>query len=296
MINTLKIYEELSQTLDQASAHKLASILGLIYEDLQNTVTKTDFRVLDDSVRGLTEAEKRTSERLDQVTSGLERLAEAQARTEHSLGQLASAQQRTEQRLDALAAQVGELAAAQQRTEQRLGDLAEAQQRMTVQIGELTGVVQRHHDRLGRLDGRYVEFEVRDKAPAYFGGLLKRTRVLPVNHLEERLEAILSEAELADLYRLDRLVAGRARQLPEAPEILVAVEISVTLDSDDIERAGGRAAVLRKAGLATVAAVAGERADPAVLELAGARGVAVFCNGHHHHWHAALSHALGVAR
>ena len=74
------------------------------------------------------------------------------------------------------------------------------------------------------------------------------------------------------------------------------VEISVTLDSDDIERACGRASVLRKAGLAAVAAVAGEHADQGILELAGARGVAVFCNGHHHHWDAALAQSLSVGR
>lgn len=58
MINTLRLYEELSDTLGEASARVLARILGSIYEDLKNTVTKEDFQKLKQGVTELTERRK----------------------------------------------------------------------------------------------------------------------------------------------------------------------------------------------------------------------------------------------
>lgn len=70
MINTLRIYEELSQVMDPKSAQKLASVLGLIYEDLQDTVKRSDFEALRGVVsdlavsqRELAEAQRRTEAR-----------------------------------------------------------------------------------------------------------------------------------------------------------------------------------------------------------------------------------------
>ena len=90
MINTFKIYEELTATMGEEAARKLASVLGAIYEDLQNTVTKVEFNELRATVRDLAEAQKRTEQRVEE-------LAEAQKRTEQRVGELAEAQKRTEQ-------------------------------------------------------------------------------------------------------------------------------------------------------------------------------------------------------
>ena len=90
MIDTLQIYQDLAETLGDAAARKLASALGSIYRDLQQTVTKDDFRELKQVVAELAEAQKRTEVRLEE-------LAEAQKRTEVRLEELAQAQKRTEQ-------------------------------------------------------------------------------------------------------------------------------------------------------------------------------------------------------
>ena len=78
MIDTLQIYQDLAETLGDAAARKLASALGSIYRDLQQTVTKDDFRELKQVVAELAEAQKRTEVRLEE-------LAEAQKRTEQAM-------------------------------------------------------------------------------------------------------------------------------------------------------------------------------------------------------------------
>ena len=101
MINTYKIYEDLAQAMDDAAARKLTSVLGAIYEDLQNTVTKVEFRELRATVQELAEAQKRTELRLEE-------LAEAQKRTEESVRCLADRLDDTNKLLGGLAATVGD--------------------------------------------------------------------------------------------------------------------------------------------------------------------------------------------
>ncbi len=45
MFNTLQIYDELSQTMDQRSARKLVNVMSSMYEELRNSVTKEEFVV-----------------------------------------------------------------------------------------------------------------------------------------------------------------------------------------------------------------------------------------------------------
>jgi multidrug efflux pump subunit AcrA (membrane-fusion protein) len=143
VISTFKIFEELSQTLDPATARKLAGILDAFYADLQQTVTKAEFSELRLALRELAEAQKRTELRVEE-------LALAQQRTEARIEELAAAQQRTE-------ARIGELAAAQQRTEARIGELAAAQQRTEARIGELLEAQKGAEVRVGGLEAALVD-------------------------------------------------------------------------------------------------------------------------------------------
>ena len=82
MIDTLQIYQDLAETLDDAAARKPATALGSFYRELQQTVTKEDFRELKQAVSGLAEAQARTE-------SALQRLAEKHTETRRQLGELA---------------------------------------------------------------------------------------------------------------------------------------------------------------------------------------------------------------
>lgn len=68
MFNTLQIYDELSQTMDQRSARQLVNVMSSMYEELRNSVTKEEFADLKEVVRELAEAQKRTEQALLQLS------------------------------------------------------------------------------------------------------------------------------------------------------------------------------------------------------------------------------------
>jgi len=138
MLDTRAVYEDLQDVLSEAAARKLATLIGRVYADLYDTVTKAEFREL----RG-TVAE----------------LAEAQKRTEIKVGELAEAQKRTEARVGELAASQRELAEAQKRTEARVEELAEAQKRTEARVEELASSQEEGFrslsDQIAALGGRW---------------------------------------------------------------------------------------------------------------------------------------------
>ncbi|GIW72638.1 MAG: hypothetical protein KatS3mg102_2180 [Planctomycetota bacterium] len=109
---------------------------------------------------------------------------------------------------------------------------------------QLTAVVSNVHDRLSRLEGLQLELEYERKAPAYFGRLLRRTRVVRVDTLLDELEKSLTPEEIADLLYLDLLVTGRPLGTGQAEPVWVGVEISKVVDASDVirRRAAHRAA------------------------------------------------------
>jgi Zn-dependent M32 family carboxypeptidase len=89
----------------------------------------------------------------------------------------------TKQDFAELKAVVRDLAEAQKRTEQRLGiltervdSLAEAQQRTEQSLVALIKRVEGAEIRLAKLDGRTLEMQFRQKAPAYLGKVLEDGR------------------------------------------------------------------------------------------------------------------------
>jgi hypothetical protein len=138
MISTYKIYEDLRQTLDERAAQQIARHLGAVYEDIQQTATKSDLAEL----RGV-----------------VHELAEAQQQTNATVRELAQAQKRTEERVGSLELAVERLAQAQQHTDLQVRSLA---QTMEAGFWDL-------HNRFGVLGSRWD-----DRAEETFrGGLLE---------------------------------------------------------------------------------------------------------------------------
>ena len=77
-MNTFQIFEQFRGPLGEEAAKALAQTLGAMFAELKDSVTKEDFRIL-------REASDANFARIDSV---LERLADAQARTEQSLQEL----------------------------------------------------------------------------------------------------------------------------------------------------------------------------------------------------------------
>ena len=174
MINTYALYEELAVSLGESPAKAIMRVVGRVYEDLSQTVTKDDFNRLVNAVSELAEAQKRTEEKIEALAEAqrkteerLNELAEAQKKTEERINELAEAQRKTEERLDRLSQRVEDLAEAQRKTEERLDSLskkvemlAEAQVKVEEQIRELVeslGKLEKRVDELAEEQGKIKE-------------------------------------------------------------------------------------------------------------------------------------------
>jgi predicted nuclease with TOPRIM domain len=192
MLDTFQVYTELKDSLETIAAEKIAQIMGNMYQELSQTVTKTEFNELKEVVKDLAEAQQRTEKRVEELAQAqqrteqrVEELAEAQkaiearlARLETAVIQLAESQQRTEQRMDELAqaqkatearltrleTAVAQLAEAQQRTEQRMEKLAQAQQRTEQRVDELAEAQKASEARLTRLETTVAQLIEAQKA------------------------------------------------------------------------------------------------------------------------------------
>jgi HD-GYP domain-containing protein (c-di-GMP phosphodiesterase class II) len=285
-MNTFRIYEEFRDSLGEAAARSLAATLGTMFEELKDTVTKEDFRILresiDANVSRLDTALTRLAEAQERSESRIEALAAAQARTEAKVTELAEAQARTESKIAELAegqarlveaqarteAKVAELADAQARTESKVAELADAQREMTVALQRLT-------IRTDAVVGRTFELQFRDRLTAYLGRFLRRGRLLPNDELLEKLEPFAANDEIDDFLRADAVASGLIDGAPS----YVVVEVSSTGDVEDIVRAERRAKILRKAGLTAVPLVACDAISPESLAFARLSAVRVWCNG-----------------
>ncbi|MFO1424985.1 MAG: hypothetical protein U1F70_15300 [Candidatus Competibacteraceae bacterium] len=220
MINTYKIYEDLAQAMDDAAARKLASVLGVIYEDLQNTVTKVEFSELRGTVQELAEIQKRTELRVEE-------LAEAQKRTELRVEELAEAQKRTELRVE-------ELTEAQKRTELRVEELAEAQKRTEESVRRLADRLDDTNKQLGDTNKQMgglaatVGYTLENEAYRHLPDLLRRDYGIEVE--EPLYRDYLTDDKGRDV---EVNILGRARRGDE--KLLIIGESKAQLSQRDID-------------------------------------------------------------
>lgn len=288
-MNTYRIYEDLRASLGEEAAKSLAHTLGPMFEELGNTVTKAEFRELNETVGRLADAQERTEERVSRLAEAQERtenrvaeiaegqasLVAAQARTEAQVAELTKAQARTE-------AQVAELTKAQTRTEVRLAELLAAQTQMQIELTELTKVVrtlvvigERQATRLDAVLGRTFELQFRERLTAYLGRLMRRGKLLRNDELLDSIEQAVDAREADEVLRADAIASG----LIDGVASHVVAEVSVACGVDDIDRAERRAGILRKAGLPAVALVACEVISPELVAYARSKQVRIWCNG-----------------
>jgi rubrerythrin len=86
MLNTLAIFEDLSRHIDRQVARKISEIVGQIYEEVAQTVTKKPFNELKEIIGDL---------------------AQAQMKTERSLNRLIEDHRQTRERLENMSDAVG---------------------------------------------------------------------------------------------------------------------------------------------------------------------------------------------
>jgi len=115
---------------------------------------------------------------------------------------------------------------------------------------------------VAELKGRDLERHVREKAPAYFGRLLRRVRPISSEALAEMLEKAeeaghITEEERLDALQVDVVVRGR---LKTDGERALVVEVSQVVDVNDVKRAVRRAQIIAKAmGIPAIPMVLGKK-------------------------------------
>ncbi len=195
--------------------------------------------------------------------------ADSEARWDARMQALAAAQADSEARLDA---RMEELAAAQARLDARMEELAAAQARTEARMEELAAAQARTESRVGSLRGHLLEYWFHEKgAAALLRVGLKRARVMEVNDwiadVDEAVDrGAVSLEERQDLLHVDTVVWGR----DGVGDVHVAVEVSATVDINDVRRASRRAGILGRAYGRARPAVAGYRltegAEEAIAE------------------------------
>jgi hypothetical protein len=225
----------------------------------------------------------------------LAKLAEAQGKTEAQVRLLVEAQNKIENRLDSLEKALAELAKAQKNSDARIdklekavAELVQVQRNFEARLEKVEARLERVEGRLGKLEGRSLESDYRDKAPSYFGRLLRKTRVVQIGRMADEMESRLTPEELDDLLQIDLVVKGNPRIAPDLGEVMLVVEISVVVDRNDINRAVRRADILRKTGIKAVPVAAGERHTEGAEKALKDKSVVVFQNGTVTNWPEAL--------
>jgi len=164
-------YNEEIQQFPKDVQFPMMKILDKLRGELMDTVTKTDFKrlenivsVLADKILELAEAQKRTEQRVEELAEAQKELTEAQKRTEQRVEELAEAQKRTEQRVE-------ELAEAQKRTEEALRQVIKKQDVMAKELGGLSNSF-----------GYFLENE----AIKFLPGILKQEKGIEIQIMDRR--------------------------------------------------------------------------------------------------------------
>ena len=173
---------------------------------------------------------------------------------------------------------VADLAANVRELTDRVDQLAERMDVLADRMTDLLRVVQLHDGRLGNLEGRLFEFDYRSRLPSRLGRRYRKVRPVDLPELEPVSMAYetLPAAAWDDLLEIDAAAWAQPRSATAASapvEILVVLELSRTVNSDDVRRIHRRAEILRGLGLTVDAAVEGEFIRPEAKELADQMGV-----------------------
>jgi len=127
-------------------------------------------------------------------------------------------------------------------------DVAVLKEDMTVVKKDVAGL----KNDVGNLKGDNFERKVREKAPAFFGKLILKCKLIDNQELANRIddailndEAIITDNERDDALKVDVVVTGILRHDKEK-KVFLAAEVSWVVDKMDVERAARRTKIIEK--------------------------------------------------
>ena len=107
MLNTFKIYNQLKENMEPAAAEAIVESLASVFEELQNSVTKTEFNELRDIVKQQGENINLLTERMEQLTKRVDQLAINMLKLESRVDSLVGEMKNFKEQLGGLAHTVG---------------------------------------------------------------------------------------------------------------------------------------------------------------------------------------------
>lgn len=152
--------------------------------------------------------------------------------------------------------------------EARMVQLDEKLAALTEEVTELTRSTRQHEQRLNRMDGRMgnvegqlLEIRYHRHFRNWLGKYLMHVELVSIDDLAELQSAVdagrLSAAEVERLRDAELVARGVSRD--DGQETIIVMEVSQTINADDIERANERALTLRRAGYNALAMAGGSR-------------------------------------
>lgn len=130
---------------------------------------------------------------------------------------------------------------------------------------------------VAELKGDNFERNVRERAPSYFGRLIKRCKVINFEELAEILEnaverGVIKEDEMDDVLKIDVVATGLLKK--EDKKVVIVGEVSIKADITDVERAYRRAEIMSRAmGISSIAVVVGKESTEGAIKRAEEIGV-----------------------
>jgi hypothetical protein len=204
--------------------------------------------------------------RLMEITAALDRLTNTTQRLAESDRELRASLDRLERAQDRLSIEVAELRAT-------VSELAEAVRQLVVRTEDMNARLDRHDGRMGNIEGGILEERYSRNLSAWLADVVRRATLLPFGELDNvydgRAAGTLSEDEYEAIRAVDIIARGKV----DGTDVLVAGEISTTINVEDIARADSRAGLLRKVGYDAVAFAGGYRVTDEARTLAERLGV-----------------------
>jgi len=262
--------ERLERVVQQL-ADTVAQLVGVVQGIVQ------ELAELRETVNGLIRGQEELRETVNGLIRGQEELRASVAELRETVNGLIRGQEE-------LRASVAEL-------RETMEGLAKAVERLIEWQVLAEQRFQRIEDRLGQLIGWRLEEEYAKHAYAYFGTYLRKIRRADMEEIFEKATQKLSITEVKDLSRADLILQGQLR-FADQREVYLVMEVSATLDVNDVTRASRRADLLSRAGFPSIPVVGGEKMVPAVEDSARELDVAIALDGGLMGWEAAFQKRL----
>jgi len=185
--------------------------------------------------------------------------------------QVPSRLDRVDDRLGTVEDQLRLINARMDALDQRMGALEKEMAAFRERMDAFEKRMDRMDGRMGNIEGQLLEIGYERQLGSWFSRWLKKPERVSTSDLdlyEAQAEGRISADELEGLTNLDLLVRGNERGADAATTLHFAVEVSYTVNLEDVTRAFDRAGALQKAGLRARALVGGYRATEEAERLA----------------------------